>query len=61
MNQKYVPKLGLQSKTFIYDRIYKQLLYYSSLHFQTYDILTVMTCESARVGGFSPHVIAAVK
>jgi len=34
---------------------------YASLHFQTCAILTVMTCESARVNDFSPHVIFAVK
>jgi len=38
-----------------------QLSLYTSLHFQTYGILTVMTSESARVSNFSPHVIFAVE
>ena len=38
-----------------------QLSLCGSPHFQTCGILTVMTCESARVSDFSPHVIFAVK
>jgi len=37
-----------------------QLSLYTSPHFQTCGILTVMTSESARVSDFSPHVIFAV-
>jgi len=38
-----------------------QFSLYANLHSQTYDILTVMTSDSARVIDFSPHVFFAVK
>jgi len=33
---------------------------HASLHIKTCGILTVLTSESVRVGGFSPHIIFAV-
>jgi len=37
-----------------------QLSLYTRPHFQTCDIVTVMTSESARVSDFSPRIIFAV-
>jgi len=37
-----------------------QLSLYDSLHFQTCDILAILTFKSVRVSDFSPHVIFAV-
>ena len=44
----------------MFDGIYSLLSLYDSLHFETCDILTVLTSEFERVSDFSPHVIFAV-